>query len=273
MSLPKKVARQRDLYTVSSGPTRPDLFECELAKRDGEHAKLVRKVCHSRQFPGDSFDDLLGFVALTCMRSPSVRGMMTRWLEQHTGLPFEEAVQDPNNWGWLAEFLGLDPATVHGFVGRYAQGNAKTQLWPVLLIDVLVCLMLPLLKSRQWSLCFSHGEDHVVCSNTPLGIAWPLEHPSDKRPTLGDDAAILTFPFDRHTAFISGLDDHCCVRHVGRSAVAEINTQTVLSLKTHAVQPGFVFASAREFCCMGNEGLLQVTGADFALVEDPAGEG
>jgi hypothetical protein len=266
-SPPKKVARQRDLYTVSSGPTEPDLFEGELARRDGEHAKLVREVCQSRQFPRGRFDDLLRFVALTYTRSPAMRTPMSRWVEQRTESPFEVAVQDPENWRWLGEWLGLPLPTVHDLVRTYAPGT-RTQLWHVLLIDVLLHSMLPLLKSRKWSLCVSQSDYYFVCSSTPLGITWPVGHPSDKRPTLGDEESILTFPLDRHTALVAGIDERCCVKHVGRDAVAEINNQTVLSLRTHAVQGGFVFAPAKEFYCMGNDGLLQVSGAGFTPVSD-----
>jgi len=198
---------------------------------------------------------------------------MTRWVEQHTGLPFEEAIQRPENWRWLAESRRQPLSAIRDRVAKYGGGKAKGQLFHVRLIDALLHLMLPLLKSRQWSLCLTQGEDSFVCSNMPLAITWPVEHPSDKPPTFGDDAAILTFPLERHTALVAGLDEHYCVRHVGRAAVAETNSQTVLSLRTHRVQHAFVFAPAREFYCMGNDGLLQVSGGDFKLVSEPTGEG
>jgi len=269
-SLPGKVARQRDLYTLESGPALPKLFEDELMKRDDADVKLVRDVCKSRQCPRDRFDDLLEFVALTYTRSPSMRASLTRWVEQRTRLPFEEAIRDPENWTWLAEWLGRPLSDIRALVAEYTE---KAQLWHVCVIDALKHSMLPLLKSRQWSLCVSHSKDYIVCSSTPLGITWPAKHPSSKRPTLGDDRAILTFPLDRHTALISGLDRHGSGLHVSRDAVAEINTQTALSLKTHAAQQSFVFAPAERFYCMGNDGLLQVSGADFTLVSAPTGEG
>lgn len=268
--LPVKAARQRDLYMVQSGPALPELFEDELMKRDDADAKLVREVCRSRQCPRDRSDDLLAFVALTYTRSPSMRAMMTRWVEQQTGVPFEEAIRDPESWTWLAEWLGRPLSDIRALVAEYTE---KAQLWHVRVIDALKHLMLPLLKSRQWSLCVSQSKDYVVCSSSPLGITWPLDHPSGRRPTLGDDRAILTFPLDRHTALVAGLDGHGCGRHVSRDAVAEINSQTVLSLRTHNVRHAFVFAPSREFYCMGHDGLLHASGADFTLVSEPTGDG
>lgn len=265
-SLPREVAHQRDLYMVASGPTLPYLFEDELMKRDDVDAKLVREVCRSRQCPRDRFDDLLEFVALTYTRLPSMRAHMTCWVKQHTGLPFEEAVQDPENWRWLAECLGQPLPAIFALVGTYAE---KNQLWHTLVIDPLIRSMLPLLKSREWSLCVSQSEDYFVCSSSPLGITWSVGHPSNKNPTLGDEQAILTFPLCRYMALVAGLGEKGCGRYVSRNAVAEVNNQTLLSLRTHAVRHGFVFAPAREFYCMGNEGLLEVSGADFALVKDP----
>jgi len=265
-SLPAKVARQRDLYTIGSETAQPDLLEHELMKRDDADIRLVRKVCESRQCARDRFDDLLAFVALTYTRSPSMRPMMTRWVGSRTGLPFEEAIRDPESWTWLAQWLSQPLPAIYALVETCAQ---KAQLWHVLVIDVLKHSILPLLKRRQWSLCVSQSKDYVVCSNSPLGITWPLDHPSGKRPTLGDDRAILTFPLDRHTALVAGLDGPGCGRHVSRDAVAQINSQTVLSLRTHAAQQSFVFAPADRFYCMGNDGLLDVSGTDFTLVSEP----
>jgi len=264
---PQTVARERDLYTVASGPTEPDWFERELAKYDDEHANLVRTVCQSRQLTTESLDDLLGFLALTYTRSPGMWAGMGHHIQQQTGLPVEKAVDDPENWRWLSEWLGQPLSAIHTVVMDHAGGEARTQLFHVCLIDVLRDLMRPLLKSRHWSLCVAR--DYVVCSSSPLGIAWPVGHPSSRRPKLGDEGATLTFPLDRHTALVSGLGDHCSVRHVCRSAVAQINSQTLRALETHAMWPPFAFAPAKQFYCMGNDGLLQVSGADSTLVGEP----
>ncbi len=227
-SLPEKVACQRDLYTVSSGPTPPDLFECQLAKRDDADATLVRKVCQSQQLSGECLDDLLRFVARTYVRSPSMRAHLTRHVEGVAGRPFS--------------------------------------LW----IDPLVDSMLPLLRSRKWSLCSAEGEYGFVCSGSPVAVTWPEEHVSGEAATFGDAGAIVTFPLDRSTALVAGIHPHHGWGQVGKEAVAEVNSQTLLALKRNpGVQP-FVFSSSGRFLCAGKDGLLQVIGTDFALVDESA---
>jgi hypothetical protein len=269
-SLPGKVACQRDLYSVNSVVTELDLFEHELGRRDSADAKLVRGVCQSPRTFFACLDALLEFAALIYVRSPNMRAQMTRWVEQHAGLPLEIAVEKPESWIWLAERLVVPLQAVMAAVGTCAGAGARTQAWHVLAIDVLKRMMLRILASKKWSLCVSQHGDAFVCSGSPLAVSWPEGHPSETPPRFADAEAVVTFPLDRSTALVAGLHLHHGWGPVGREAVAAVNSQTLLSLKASAGVQQFVFAPSKQFYCQGNSGLLEVIGTGFALVNEPA---
>lgn len=255
---PANVAYQCDLYTVDVFET-PDEVEKSHAKQESDILPVIKHVCENKRFSNDELDQLLSFISLTSARLPSMRYYMKAYVEKQTGKPFEEALLDQGAWQWLSECSGkpLD----HVFADIKQSMSDKSQLWHVLSIAPVHVMLLNILREKVWSLCIASQDCKLVCTDNPIGAAFPLDYASDASPAFGNPATILTFPLDRHAALVSGVYKSPCIAHVTDSAIAEINTRTLQRANR------FVFAPSTDFSFFLRDGTIQKGDSIFELIK------
>jgi len=195
-------------------------------------------------------------------------------VRQRTGSDLDQAVDSPEAWHWLSEYLdkaqpdpgylrliaqaladpplegceysGLSAGDVVAGVSRHLTSTgAKSQFWHVSVMWPRYRMLAAELGKKNCSLCLADDTGSFVCSDSPVGAAWPDDWVAERDPKYADEGALVTFPLDRHTALVAGLDGNCDARRrVSKAAVAELNSQTMRRATRFVFAPskGFPFA-------------------------------
>jgi hypothetical protein len=263
---PEKVGYQNNFYTVGVYEE-SDTVEELLAREESRVLPVVKSVCEKKRFSVDEQDQLLRFMALTSVRLPRFREYLERCVERKSGKPFEETLRDLDAWRWRSEWREVPLDRVINILEYPAtHQDYYAQAWHVWSIDPMSGLLLDLLKKKVWSLYIARPSCPFICSEHPVGMAFPPGYISseEEKPTLGNPAAVLTFPLDRHTALVGGLHDSCRVVYMSDSNIAAINWQTIL------LRERFVFAPSLDFLFAVPGGTIQKGEALFGLVKPSA---
>jgi hypothetical protein len=253
---PRTVAYEKGLYAVNAPGVASDAFEDLLAEgEDARAARALRHVCSTRSLPDAELVALLGFASLLFVRSPRWRRDLGRWVRHRMGADLDQAVEEPGAWHWLPEYLdqaqvdlkyfdvvvrtlsgpaldgcqrsGLSPGDVMAGVSRHLTGtSAKSQFWSVAIMWPWRQMLAAELAKKSWSLCLADGAGTFICSDSPVGVAWPEDLAEDGEPRYADEGVLVTLPLDRNTALVAGLDGPTGVRRVPEAAVAQVNSQT-----------------------------------------------
>jgi hypothetical protein len=266
---PNSVAFENELYSINAPEVRSDAFEDLLAEEDRRAAHALQGIRRAKALSAPDLGALLDFIALVVVRSSRSRRELEFWVQKHTGLGIEQAVEDPANWRWLAELSergqpsaeylrlvcsalsrtasgghadqGLPPGEMIKRTGQQlAATYDKVQFWHVAVMWALYPMLAADLRAKAWSLCLTDEVEPFVCSDRPVGVAWPEDEVTGAYPKYADPKTMVTFPLDRHSAVVAGLESECSVP-IPQAAVAEVNAQTMRG------RPRFLFASSLRF--------------------------
>jgi hypothetical protein len=244
----KNTAAQTYYYSLESKDgTRVDLVEREFARIEADAAPVIQRWRTEPRpiiTPSDRAA-LMGFVAITYVRSPSMRALiheMTALLARFTLRDMAEDAEGAKRL--LLEHpdfdLTLDDLRSLAIAGQ-DPGRFGFDVHPNMLVGqalLLVNRVGPFIARRRWALLKSPSNVDFITSDTPLSVF--IQHPNGMAtigPAIGRPEAELTLPISTRLALRLSYDQHLRSRSVSEGAVIEVNRRIV------AQSQRFVFAA------------------------------
>ena len=229
---PESEAWAYDYHRIDKSGIAPDYFDKILAQFEGAVPAAIKALDKNPMCSEDDFAVLLGFIALTAVRTPFFRDGFTRQTELELQLPFEEAVGKAEHWTNLEQWLSkVDTDWTHEDTIRLQtdQTHAKVRVQASYFFHMLMhwSTLSDLLAERSWSVLIPYGkDDFFICSDNPVGLESPAMEMGDT-PLFTDRQSILTFPLNRRLALIGRFDEEPFTAEVGREMIARMNMQTL----------------------------------------------
>jgi Protein of unknown function (DUF4238) len=256
-SSPEQAANQRDYYAVDLGPNEdPSAMEHILGRLEGECSRVLREIVEQERLPrGYDFDCLLNFVALTIVRIPRTRTLVSHLTDEFFKYHLRGALASPDGWQQFRQVLGSQGRQIRDDeCDVYRQfalgGDYKVDLDRTSHVQMMVQMIDPLLRAlaaRHWSLGIA-GEDapDLIYSDAPV-TGWPTRHADSATPvTLNSPNTVLSFPISRRLIVLATFEKRPTILEVNQQGIAGFNTFTA----TRARQ---IFTASPEFTYLARD--------------------
>ncbi len=248
-SNPENTGLEKDFYTLEDMPEGEDQYFIEkfFARVEGKAASVLDEIIDSRATPKDKdrFDILIHFIALAATRVPTMRELISKPKEEIAQMMAQNMVSSRERFeqefpNAVAE--GLTYETARDLV-RHGMTIHTTTAAYINHIFNLVETMLPLLRNRNWCVCYNDNVgEHFVVTDNPVAVTW-----SDGRPLgfFGPAFRLLntdvTIPLSSRVALVGRFEDTPERLELNAQSVGSVNAKTI------GYSQRFIAACADEF--------------------------
>ena len=248
-SKPEKTGLEKDFYTLEDMPEGEDQYfiEKSFAGFDGKAASVLDEIIDSRAIPKDKdkFDTLIHFIALAATRVPTMRGLISKPMEEIARMMAQNMVSSRERFEQSfpnAAAEGLTYETARDFVQHGMTIRTTTAAY-INRVFNLVETMLPLLENRNWCVCYNDNEgEHFVVTDNPVAATWSDGSPPGFfGPAFGLLNTDVTIPLSSRVALIGRFEDAPERLALNAQDVGNVNAKTI------GCSQRFIAACADEF--------------------------
>jgi len=256
-SSPEQAANQRDYYAVDLGPNEdPSAMEHILGRLEGECSRVLREIVEQERLPrGDDLECLLNFVALTAVRIPRTRKLVSHITDEVLKNHLRGTLASPDDWQQFRQVLENQGRQLRDDEYEvYRQfslgGDYSVDLDQTSHVQMMVKMIDPLLHAlaaRHWSLGIA-GEDapDLIYSDAPVS-GWPTRHADSARPlTLNSPNTVLSFPITRRLIVLATFEKRPSILEVNRQGIAGFNAFTATGARQ-------IFTAGPEFTYLARD--------------------
>lgn len=245
-----------DFYRVDSPVFGSVIYERVFQAIEGPSARILDGVRATETLPSDEqLASLISFIALTYIRSPVARKVLSAYYGYVEELATCPAVPSPQAWTWLEEMFGRREMprlagpkfvlTKHLMTGGdldFRTANAAA-IHTATVFSFLFRFAHDMYGLR-WGLLVSDDEANFVASDSPCSRLSP--HVDTDQPPLPSVLAPeieVALPISRKLALVGSRDETAAKRLADEALVADINFRTMVSADrfVYAPQDDFVF--------------------------------
>ncbi len=234
-STPKGTAHKRDFHAVEATPGGdPMAVEKALSQVEGQWSAALASVIDQKALPeGDSFGDLMMFVAFMAVRVPRIRGTITDFIDE-----VRQKQEFARKW---AEQQGhrVQEANGHEF-------EVFDKTWHVQQMVQMAASLAPLLSQRKWCLWIANeSAPDLICSDSPVAPTWAVPMPGPMSPAFGTPNTIVSVSLNRRIALVSMIEEELPATSLDRNGVAAVNSMTTMyANQLYSPRPDFVWTMA-----------------------------
>lgn len=187
---PKGVGWELDYYTVDVPGLPPDAIEGYFGRIESTAAPVLRDLIATEKLPtGETYGNLMFFLALMYIRGPQWRQVLTSFPEAVAEMAFRMALSTPERWAAVEKAMrkaGLPERNVTyesmvRYAEKYGYGAKLANPGPVHTQQIVEALgWLPRdLGRRNWCLLAAEDDaEDFVSSDSPLTIVWTVPVPT-----------------------------------------------------------------------------------------------
>ncbi len=164
---PRSLAYSTNFYKVDEGKDGdPMSVEKKLSAFESRWNAVLKELIASNSLPeGESFGDLMVFIAMMAARVPRVRNILQNFIND---------VQEKLNFA--REF-----AAEKGASQAASPADPVNQTWYVEQTFVFAATMAPILSMRKWQLwTAAEGAPDLICSDSPVYVEAPFGEQEDR---------------------------------------------------------------------------------------------
>lgn len=232
---PKGTAHKRDFHAVEATPGGdPMVVEKALSHVEGQWSAALASVIDQKALPeGDSFGDLMMFVAFMAVRVPRIRETITDFIDD-----VRQSQEFAREW---AEQQGhrVQEVNEHEF-------EVFDKTWHVQQMVQMAAPLAPLLSLRKWCLWIAdETAPDLICSDSPVAPTWAVPMRGPMSPAFGTPNTIVSVPLNRRIALVSMIEEELPAMNLDRDGVAAVNSMTAMYAKQlYSSGPDFVWTMA-----------------------------
>jgi hypothetical protein len=281
-STPKDSAHQRDFHAVDLGPNiDPMGVEKRLAIFEGQQSVVLKRILDDEALPGsgdEAIGPLINLVALLAVRVPRIRQTVSDFIDQAEKMALRALFATKKGRDQFRQFVEQNKATLDPmqraeverllrkdsdldemaeFVGSGRYTVSYDQTWEVQMMLRMTITLMPWLSLRNWSLWVAaEGTPDVICSDSPVGLAWTKKTSGSWPPGFGVPGTIVSVPLSKRIGLVGMFEPLPRKLIIGRDEVAAMNSATLMYAdQVFSPQPDFVWRTANG--CLGGKADLR----------------
>jgi hypothetical protein len=252
-STPRGTAHKWDFHAIDAGPDGDAMaIEKALGRLEGQWSASLASVIASESLPdGDSFGDLMMFLAFMAVRVPRIRDILSDFIDRVSKAEIQLMLATSEGKSHFRRSLAdlghamsdeeFEQLVQFGRSGQYDVNFEQT--WHVQEMVRMAATLAPLLSLRKWCLWVTaNTAPDFICSDSPVAPTWAIPMPGPISPAFGTPNTIVSVPLDRRIAMVSMIEEELPKSQLDREGVAAVNSMTAMyANQLYSSEPDFVW--------------------------------